>query len=219
MTGVRTVLIVDDEEGQVLTLRDAFERRTKYFKYKVTSKSNIDDCLSLETEQFDVCVVDLGFGDSLPGFNLLIGLNCLRDGGAGIVYSAYPETKNVVVAMQLGATAFYSKMDYAPDEFAIAVDQQLNDDEEKLKKNAIVADYIIEHSVELERKYPGKIVGIEFDNSGPVVVASGNSRLEMLLEYQRQHEVPPTNEANQPQASPKYPYIHQVPSGIGGDMD
>lgn len=213
----KSVLIVDDEPEYLDTLRDCFAQ-DHVFEYEVKTHGEPSECILVADRSFDLCVVDLGIGrpTSFLGFNLLIGLSCVRNGGVGIVYSAFPETKNVVLAMQLGAAAFYSKAEYAPDEFVRSVDQWICCQERKVQEDRLIEQFILSQSAELDSRYGGKTVGIEFEDGKPMVVASGNSRLEMLLEYQDLYDR--TRAGNSPRNVQAFPYIHQVSESNDGDI-
>jgi DNA-binding NtrC family response regulator len=99
---VMRVLIVDDETSVRDALVLAFEMADES-RFEVTAVSSLDECVEIERDgkaNFDICVIDLGFGpqsEFLAGFRVLSGLGCLRSGGVGIVYTGFPTIRNAVI--------------------------------------------------------------------------------------------------------------------------
>lgn len=185
----RRLLIVDDDEQVLNALVRSF-KVAKCFEYETTAVLNLKEVVrqELEDEEFDICIVDLGFGptDREPdylGFLALIARSELNRAETRIVYSGHPEIQNVVRAMQLGASDFVSKAEFPPHKLVERVETMLIERRDREEQNRLVYDYLESQHDELGRRYPGRVIAIAVSDGVPVVVANGRSRLDVLLNY------------------------------------
>ena len=187
----KRLLIVDDEKPMLDALVRSFSVAQR-FEFETTALLDLKDVVSqeLEDEEFDVCITDLGFGPSerevdYHGFLFIamIARNSLNYEVMRIVYSGHPEIQNVVRAMQLGATAFVSKSECPPHMLVERVEAMLIDRQEREVQNRLVYEFLGAQHEELSTRYPGRVVAIAVSEAGPMVVADGRSRLDVLLKY------------------------------------
>ncbi|MFO0867788.1 MAG: hypothetical protein U0935_02470 [Pirellulales bacterium] len=142
---------------------------------------------------------------------MLLGLSCIRQGGLGIVYTGFPTLANAVRAMQLGAGDFVSKVEKAPHELVAYIESLLAQRAAAELRRRRIHSFLTRHHDRLLREYGQPAVAITLaisvDKSGePLVVASGSSRLEALVEYsKRQRDVSATSGAAEP-------YLHIIPA-------
>ena len=209
------VLVVDDDPFVREALQASLEMAPET-RFEAVLAESPDRCVALEQQgklDFDVCIIDLGYspkGDFLVGLGMLLGLSCIRQGGLGIVYTGYPTLANAVRAMQLGAGDFISKVEKAPHELVAHIESLLVHRAAAEQRRRRIHSFLTRHHDRLLREYgqPAAAVtlAISVDQSGePLVVASGRSRLEALIEYsKRQRDVSQIN-------GPAEPYLHFLP--------
>lgn len=211
------VLIIDDETSMRNVLMLAFKIADK-FRFEVTDAKSLDECVALERDgkaNFDICVIDLGFGpeiELLAGFRVLSGLGCLRGGGLGIVYTGFPTIRNAVKAMRLGAYDFVSKVETPPHELVEHVQlllQQLAESEDRRRRFQRFIDYEHESLVrEFVRGGSPVVIAIADGPDGaPKVIGSGHTRLEALVECSK--GTPGVSAAN----GRLDPYLHTISAG------
>lgn len=210
------VLVVDDDPFVREALQASLEMAPET-RFEAVLAESPDRCVALEQQgklDFDVCIIDLGFSpqdEFLVGFRMLLGLSCIRQGGLGIVYTGFPTLANAVRAMQLGAGDFVSKVEKAPHELVAHIESLLAQRAAAEQRRRRIHAFLTRHHDRLLREYgqPAAAVtlAISVDKSGePLVVASGSSRLEALVEYsKRQRDVSATSGATEP-------YLHILPA-------
>lgn len=204
----KRLLIVDDEKPLLDALVRAFSV-AQHFEYEITALLDLKEVVNQEVEdaEFDICVIDLGFGRErdLLGFMALFSRSELNRADMRIVYSGHPKIKNVVRAMQLGATDFVSKAEYPPHKLVERVESMLIERQEREERTQRIYKFLGEHHNDLSNLPPGQVLAITVAEAGPMVAAEGRSRLDALLKYADWRR-------NQSNAQlPVVPHLHIVP--------
>jgi two-component system response regulator RegA len=105
VSGVRTVLVVDDEEPLRRKLSDEFTQRG----FETRCARNKAEAIELARSQpVDLAVVDLQLPDG-SGLDVLEALEREHLSSAVVILSGYASVKVTVVAMQLGARTVLAK--------------------------------------------------------------------------------------------------------------
>ena len=210
----KTILIVDDEQHVIDALIRQFSVDS-CFEYNVTTYKNLTDLANNCTERnFDCCIFDLGFepADLALGFWPLLASSLVHLAEIRIVYTGSPQISNVVLAMRMGATDFFSKADFPPHKLKERIEKTFREREENEQQSERVLGYLQKKYFELNKKYSGMVLAIIVLNevpgvveAGPDVVAVGKSRLDALLQYAKQRQEP------QNAYWPMIPHLHIVP--------
>jgi DNA-binding NtrC family response regulator len=217
MTEEFSVCLIDDEERMLRALEEGFALSEKV-KFKLSTASSLDEFLVKDfvNHHFDILVIDLLLSamrspEEMEGFFLLFSLSELQDAEHRIVYSAFPQTANVVRAMQLGATDFVSKVECPPHKFVERVERMIQGRQRQAKDQQMINAFIEDNRLEWAKKKSGMFLAIAVDRSASQVrarqVAAGRSRLETLMKYDRCR-----SENGWMEFLPLYPYLHRVPS-------
>lgn len=206
----KKLLIVDDEEVVLNSLVRSF-KGAQHFEFETTAVLDLMEMVRQELEEveFDVWIVDLGFGPSDRELDYLgfmaLDRSELPRADMRIVYSGHPEIENVVRAMQLGATDFVSKSECPPHKLVERVEQMLIDRKEREERDHLVYEFLSSQHVELGRQYPDRVLAIVVVEAKPLVVADGRSRLDVLLKYADWRRSQATAQW------PVVPHLHIVP--------
>ncbi len=185
----KTALIIEDEPKMAKAITKGFSSPSEY-DFQVKTASSLSDYVEkgLHEKPFDVTIVDLKLptgGDRLSGLHVLWLLNSRKatfGDAITVVYSALPQVRNVVRAIQLGASDFVAKAECPPHKLLDKITALLREREEALVR-ARELDYVLAKNwQEWQAKYAGQVVALVCQD----IVASGNSRVEAFLAYEQQ---------------------------------
>lgn len=191
------VLIVEDEEGMRQLLVHCFGCSSNgSYAFDVTAVASPNEAAQLfaSDQQFDIGIIDLGYQSAVNdrhefGHQIVFAASFMCPNGIIVVYTALADPPNVVRAMKLGATEVVSKRDYPPDNLVDLVVGLLNESKDLERQRQIMNRFILEHHSEWCSTKPGMVLAIAVNSDGPVIATEGPTRLDVLLNYERQRHL------------------------------
>jgi DNA-binding NtrC family response regulator len=138
---------------------------------------------NLHTKRFDLALLDLIFERRRPSFAGLRGvISSLRDQNpkaSVFIYSGAASHKNIVKAMQLGASDFINKADCAPHELVVKVEKFFASQQAAQARRAELGRLVAQNQAAWQRDFPGQIVVLV----GQEVVLTAPNRMAAWIQY------------------------------------
>ncbi|MFN6106708.1 MAG: response regulator [Planctomycetaceae bacterium] len=207
------VLIIEDRVELRQVLERSFGMSTR-FDFRVVTRASPAECALIDPtcgqRFFDVIVADLGFeGPNRTQelqFTPLLCRAFMKATAIIVVYSGNVKHDVVVRAIRYGAVDFISKPDCPPQELPNRIAEILESRRRTETEFDLVMEWLRSERTSLQTNsiYAGRHVALVVESGEVHVVASGRTKLEVLLAYEE------VRQKNKSRGWSEEPFVYKV---------